>query len=870
MPLEKYREKRNPERTPEPFGARDPSAVFSRNGGMFVIQKHAARRLHYDFRLAMEGVLRSWAVPKGPSLDPKQKHLAVMVEDHPIDYGDFEGVIPPDNYGAGEVIVWDRGVYRVIDPPDGDAAECVRRGKLDIEMRGFKMHGAFTLVRTAIKDGGKNSKENWLLIKKRDEYASDEDFLAKHPRSVLSGLTVEEMRDASAIGKQVSAVLAKSAARRFSGPLQLREFPLNLAKPSDDIVDGEAWLFEIKYDGVRTLAIRDGEHVRLFARSGTDVTERYPEVALAFDALPFDRFVMDGEIIAPREDGHPDFQMLQRRMHVQDAATARRLSLSIPVADFVFDLLAFDGYDLRQAPLEQRKEVLRRLIRGEGPIRYCDHVIGRGRDFYDEIFKAGLEGMLAKRRDSAYRGTRTSDWLKIKCPVTKKFVIGGWTEPEGSRAHFGALLLGLHEESGALRYVGKVGTGFSGDTLKRIHERLKPLERDRTPFRAPKANERPVERKVHFVEPRLMAKVRFADVTEEGCVRHPSFEGIDEDADPRECTWEEAFGTAAPAAPDREQTAMPRENAAPASNGKSASAVTITNPEKVFWPKEGYTKGDLVEYYRAIAPWMLPYLKDRPVMIVRYPDGIEGKSFYQKDAPEFAPEWLRTETIYSEDSKRDINYFVIESADALAYLANLATIPVHIWSSHMGSLENPDWLLFDIDPKGSTTEKAIEVARTTIAVLEEIGMRAVVKTSGQMGLHVVAGLKPVYTYQQARDFSELVSGLVVSRVPEIATVERNKDLRKGKVYIDYLQLGYGKTIAGPYAVRPNPGAPVSAPLRISELKRGLDPGAFTIKNMPRRMAKMRKDPFLGAIEDQQTLDRALEVLTAKYKEAGLA
>lgn len=869
MALEQYRHKRDPERTPEPFSRGDSSsAVFSRSGGMFVVQKHAATRLHYDFRLAMEGVLRSWAVPKGPSLDPKDKRLAVMVEDHPIDYGDFEGVIPRDNYGAGEVIVWDRGVYEVIDPPKGDAAECVRKGKLDLEMRGFKLRGAFTLVRTHMGNGGKNAKENWLLIKKRDAYVSDEDVTEAHPRSVLSGLTIEEMRDTSAIGREVSAELEKRGAKRLSAALNPKAFPLNLAKVAEQPFDGAAWLFEIKYDGVRALAIRDGEHVRIFARSGTEVTERYPEVALAFDALPFDRFVMDGEIVALNDDGRPNFSRLQNRMHIQDPAAARKLSFSIPVIDFVFDLLAFDGFELRSMPLEERKEILRKLIRGEGPIRYCDDIVGRGRDFFNAAAEAGLEGIVAKKRDSAYRGVRTPDWMKIKCPRARRFVIGGYTDPDGSRTHFGALLLGVYENDERLRFVGKVGTGFSGDTLKAIHERLKPLARDASPFRPAKNGERPVERGSHFVEPKLAAEVRFAELTDEGCVRHPSFNRLVEGVDPRECTWESAFGdTGSTLKTTTEQTAMPRENN---SHSNKAREVTITHPDKVFWPAERYTKADLVEYYRKIARWMLPYLKDRPVMIVRYPDGIEGKSFYQKDAPDFAPEWIRTEKIYSDETARDIAYFVIESADALAYVANLGTVPIHIWSSRIGHLENPDWLLFDVDPKGSTTENAVHVARETIAVLKEVGLRAAIKTSGQMGIHVMAGLKPAYTYQQARDFSEIVARLVVSRLPEIATIERNVRSRKGRVYIDYLQLGHGKTIAAPYAVRPLPGAPVSSPLRPSELTPRLDPAEFTIRNMVQRMMHLKKDPFLGAITDQQSLERALEALSAKYEEAGLS
>ncbi len=835
---------------------------------MFCIQKHAATRLHYDFRLAMEGVLRSWAVPKGPSLDPNEKRLAVFVEDHPIEYGDFEGVIPKDNYGAGEVILWDRGIYKVIDPPDGDDADCVRGGKLDIEMHGFKMRGAYTLVRTHLQ-GGK--QENWLLIKMRDPYASaDVDLFEAHPRSILSGLTIEEMRDASAIGKQISSQLEQQGAARLSGALNPKSFTLTLAKSLDQAFDGDAWLYEIKNDGVRILAIRDGTHVRLFARSGTEVTERYPEVTLAFDAMPFDRFAIDGEIVALMDDGRPNFGKLQTRMHVSDPATARKLSFSTPTIDFVFDLLAFDGFDLRSMALEARKEILHKIVLGEGPIRYCDHIIGRGKDFFQAVAGAGLEGIIAKRRESKYRGARSDDWLKIKAPLTKNFVIGGFTSPDGSRNHFGALLLGVYEDDGGFRYVGKVGTGFNGDTLKAISEKLKPIMIEASPFRVGKGLVLP-ERRAHFVQPKLVASVRFGELTSEGCVRHPSFMKLADDIEPRDCTWLTAFGDTGNTPSNTEQTPMPLEEAQPPSmtnDGKSRE-VTITHPDKVFWPREGYTKADLVDYYRKIARWMLPYLKDRPVMIVRYPDGIEGKSFYQKDAPAFAPEWIRTVTIYSHDSQRDINYFIIEHEDALAYLANLATIPIHIWSSRIGTVENPDWLLFDHDPKGSTTEKAVHTARETVKQLDEIGLKSAIKTSGQMGIHVMVGLKPAYTYQQARDFAEIVARLVVARIPELCTIERNKAVRNGKVYIDYLQLGHGKTIAAPYAVRPNPGAPVSSPIRAAELKPDLDPESFTIKNTVARMTKLKADPFLGAIVDQQSLEPSLKLLSEKYSSAGL-
>jgi len=889
MSLSKYREKRHAERTPEPFGKAVPTGRPS-TGGIFVIQKHAARRLHYDFRLEMEGVLRSWAVPKGPSLNPADKHLAVAVEDHPLEYGDFEGVIPEGNYGAGAVIVWDRGVYSVLEG-EADAADAIRKGKVDINLHGFKLNGAFTLVRT----GGRNNadpkdKQNWLLIKKRDEHAIASDVLEEHPRSVLSGLTIDEMRDAPSVGQRVISRLTRMKLPELASPLKRGDFPLTLAKLGAESFDSAAWLFELKYDGVRALAIRDGATAHLYARSGTDITARYPEVVLALNSLPYDRFVLDGEVVAQSDDGRPSFQLLQRRMHVNDARQIARLSFAVPVRYYVFDLLAFDRFDTRTLPLEERKQRLSELILGEGPVRYCDHVVERGKDFYEAVAEGGFEGIVGKLRDSPYRGTRSGDWLKIKCPQTDRFVIGGYTSPEGSRTHFGALLLGQYESEDSLRYTDKVGTGFNRDTLRKIYSMLEERAQPASPFRKAASDEPTPGKNVHFVRPELVCKVRFSEWTNSGGIRAPSFLGLVEDVDPHECRYggpgsdsdtAESGGEALADAESAVEHAGDRgvairqaaeiEGDADANSGahptgrikKSAASTataTITNPEKIFFPKDGYTKGDLVEYYRAISKWMLPYLKDRPVMLTRYPDGIGGKMFYQKDAPAFVPSWLRIEKIWSEDSKREIGYFILDSEEALAYVANLAAVTIHIWSSRITHLERPDWLLFDIDPKGSTTRSAVLVARETAAVLREVGLEACLKTSGQMGLHVVVGLAPKYTYAQAKMFSELVAEIVVRRLPKIATINRNPRTRQGRVYIDYLQLGHGKTIAAPFSVRPLDGAPVSAPMKWTELKPTLDPSVYNIKTIVSRMTRLKSDPFLDAIEKHADLESALSKL----------
>lgn len=883
---------------------------------MFVVQKHHARRLHYDFRLEMDGVLRSWAVPRGPSLNPADKRLAVMVEDHPLDYANFEGVIPAGNYGAGAVIVWDRGAYRVTDPA-GDAVGGVGAGKLDLELRGFKLQGEYTMVRTSGRGGARvrDDKPQWLLIKKRDAWARAEgDILEERPRSVLGGLTVEEMSEPGALADAIGAELERLRAPELKAPLAPKTFSFGLAKLLREPVSGEQWLYELKYDGVRALALRDGESVRILGRSGADFSTSYPEAALALGALPFARFVLDGEIITPGADGQPSFQLLQRRIQARDRDEIARFALAAPVFYHAFDLLAFGRFDLRGLPLETRKAMLRRMIHDEGPLRYLDHHIGDGRAFYAAVCEAGLEGIVAKLRRAAYPSGRTGAWVKIKCPTVGRFVIGGWTEPAGARAHFGALLLGQYEASRALRFVGRVGTGFDEDMLRVLGEKMRANALGASPFRRQRAGEPAPPRGSHYCAPETVCEVRFSEWTDDGALRHPSFLGLIDGAAPAGCTYQgpgaarvvpssskepggtpsepspsvlgegvrggraRRRGSSAQAASSRDR--MSAEPVAPVAAITSAALpdiksrlstatptlpqdsgraqkVKITHPDKVFWPAEGYTKSALISYYEAIARWMLPYLKDRPVVLTRYPDGIEGKSFFQKDAPEYAPAWIRRARIYSKDSRRDISYFIVDSAEALIYIANLGAIPIHIWSSSLAHLASPDWLLFDLDPKGSTTAQAVRVALETASVLRAAGMRPYVKTSGQAGLHVMVGLGRGYSYEEARMFSELVARLVVGRAPEAATLEREIAARAGKVYIDYLQLGEGKTIAAPFAVRPQPGAPVSAPLRWDELKKNLNPGRFNIKTMPARMKRLGRDPFLGVLEDRQEIEPAL-------------
>ena len=862
-PLEAYRKKRDPDRTPEPFGGR-PSA----GGRLFVVQKHAARRLHYDLRLEMDGVLKSWAVLKGPSAHPEEKRLAVRVEDHPIEYGDFEGLIPPGNYGAGSVIVWDRGWYRSAKPLE--PLEQLARGKLEVEIFGHKMRGRWTVARMSGKD------REWLLLKKADGAAAPPgapELTDRYPQSVISGFTVEEMADAS--GRLAAARARLDALGAPRGDVNPRDQAFALATLVERPFSDPAWLFEIKYDGVRVLAARRRERVTLYGRSGRDTTSRYPEVVRALRALPLDSFVIDGEIVALDEAGRPSFQRLQPRMALTDPREIAMAAQRQPVVGVFFDCLMLDDRDLRRLPLVDRKECLRLLVPPLGAVRYGDHVAGEGAAFFDAASEQRLEGIVAKRARGLYIGGRTRDWIKIKCQRRQEFVVGGYTDPQGSRGHFGALHLGVYDgpiDAPRLAYVSKVGTGFDAAGLRAIGERLRPLARATPPF---ETGAIPTGRGHHWVEPRLVAEVRFTDWTDEGGLRHPAFIGLREDKKPEECR-REGPGRPAASSPrelsdriggERAPLLSPAPPPPPGTPGSFAGPeprLRPTNVNKVFWPAEGYTKGDLIAYYERVAPLMLPYLRDRPLVLTRFPDGIDGKSFYQKDAPGFAPAWVRTERIYSKDSQRDIAYLVVDDVETLRYIANSAAIPLHIGASRMASLERPDWLVLDLDPKGAPFSDVVKVALALRRILDALALPSYVKTSGATGLHILVPLGARYTYEQARTFARLLAVLGVEAEPAISTVTRPLRARGGKVYIDFGQNGQGRTIVAPYSLRPVPGAPASCPIEWREVTRRLDPARFNVKTIAARFETMADPlaPVLGAAIDMGV---ALERIAARLQ-----
>jgi bifunctional non-homologous end joining protein LigD len=838
-PLGAYRAKRSLDRTPEP-GARPPApAPPPKAGGLFIVHVHAATRLHWDLRLEMEGVLKSWAVPKGPSANRADKRLAVNVEDHPIEYGDFEGIIPEGNYGAGAVIVWDRGVWVPLEDP----FEGLKKGKLLFELKGYKLRGKWTLVK--LKKGVKE----WLLIKERDQYAVTEG--AFPDESVLSGMTVEELRAAKDRAAPLRKELEKLGAPKRA--VRALDTELMLAETREQPFSKAGWLFELKLDGYRVRAAREDGEAKLISRKGHDMTAAFPEIARAVAALPYEGLILDGELVVLDDAGRPSFNRLQNRARLSRLPEIKRAAVETPATFYVFDLLAFEGYDVRPLPLVKRKAVLAKLLPRAGALRYSDHFETKGEALYEHVVQLGLEGIVAKKADSPYRGGRSANWLKIRADRTDDFVVVGYSRPKGSRGGFGALHLGAYED-GKLVYAGRVGSGFTAQQLEEVSAELEGAVRDTPPCEGPPALLKDKENV--WVEPKLVAEVRYKEVTPDHLLRQPVFLRFRDDKEPKECVIDKR-GMWGVGSGDTEEAVVPNDPQ------PTSHEVVFSNLDKVFWPDEKYSKGDLIEYYRAISPWLLPYLKDRPVVLTRYPDGITGKSFFQKDAPGFIPEWLRTERMWSEDTQRDIDYFVCDNLESLLYLANMGTIPLHVWGSRASSIERPDWCILDLDPKDAPFTHVVTVAKAVKKLCDAIDLPAFIKTSGSTGLHVMLPLARLVTYEQARQLGGLLARVIANELPDIATVTRQVGKRGGRVYLDYVQNGQGRLLVAPFSVRPLPGAPVSMPLEWREVTPKLDIRKFTIKNAPARMNKLKEDPLLPVLEVKPDLVSALERLAAR-------
>ncbi len=851
--LDAYRAKRSLERTTEPAGT--VAQGGDGRGRLFVVHQHAARRLHFDLRLEMEGVLRSWAVPKGPSYDTAEKRLAVHVEDHPLEYGDFEGLIPAGNYGAGAVIVWDRGEWI----PHGDPLEGLEKGKLLFELRGYKLHGMWTLVKI------KKSEKDWLFIKERDGWATkDPDELA--PQSVLSGLTVEELGEGGDRGEVIRRELVRLGAPKR--PVDVKTVKLMLAETADDPFTRKDWLFEPKLDGYRVLAARVKGEPRLLTRNGNDCATSFPEILRAVAALPFDQLILDGEVVALDDQGRPSFQRLQGRARLSRPIDIRHAAVNTPVTYYGFDLLGFEDFDLRPLPLTARKAILRRVLPPVGALRYLEHVDEQGEALYQEAVRLDLEGIVAKKANAPYKAGRSPLWVKVRSRLTDDFVVVGFTAPKGARGGFGALQLADFVE-GELTYAGRAGTGFTEKLLAEVTRRLEAQKRRDPPCVGPIQG----DRETTWVEPTVVCEVQYTEWTDEGLLRQPVFLRFREDKAPEECvrrqhavipSASEASGRDLDGELPKSAGKIPPSRSLPRDDN-GGLPFELTNTKKVFWPDDGYTKGDLIEYYRAVSPWLLAYLRNRPVVMTRYPDGITGKSFFQKDAPGFRPDWIRTERMWSEDTQREIDYFVCDDEASLLYVVNLGTIPLHLWASRAPTLERPDWCVLDLDPKGAPFEHVVELARAAKELCDRIELPVMVKTTGSSGLHLMIPLGRQCTHEQSRSLGELLARCLVDRLPEIATIVRQVHQRDGKVYVDYLQNGSGKLIVAPFSVRSLPGAPVSVPLAWREVNPRLDIRKHTIKTVPERMRKLKKDPLAEVLELTPDLGAALGSLMEELR-----
>lgn len=828
--LARYREKRKAGRTPEPFGG---EVVVG--GSVFVVQMHDARALHWDLRLELDGVLLSWAVPKGPSPNQADKRLAMQTEDHPLEYAEFEGIIPEGEYGAGPMIVWDRGTWTAVEDPHAG----LEKGKLLFDLHGHKLVGRWTLVKT------KQAPNSWLLIKERDGHMDPEGGTESYPEdSIYSGLAVHEFAHAD----ERAETLAERAAGLGAPEHRVRaaDVDLMLATAQEAPFTREGWIFELKYDGYRLLAERVGREPFLRSRAGHDLTVTFPEIARAVRGLPLEGLVLDGEIVVHDAGGLPSFSKLQKRGRIQNKSDALRAGVELPAIFYAFDILALEGHDLRGLPLLTRKELLKEVLPSVGPIRYADHIPVQGEAMYEQVTAMRLEGIVGKKSDAPYRGGRSPHWIKVRTVRVEDFVVVGWTEPKGSRAGFGSLHIAQFDGDD-LVYLGSVGSGFTDAELDDVLALLKDIEVDACPCTR---GQPPKGKGHHWVRPALVAEVKYKELTDQGLARQPSFSRFRTDKRPGECVVEGA------AEPDPEPPRPVRV--------VEERVVPFSNLDKLFWPEEGYTKGDLIEYHRAVAQWMLPYLEDRPLVMTRYPDGIHGKSFFQKDAPPFAPEWIRRLTLWSEGSERELSYFVAEDLESLLYVINLGTIPLHIWSSRVSTLSTPDWCILDLDPKEAPFSDVVEIARAIHDICDEIGLPCFAKTSGSSGIHVLVPLGRQLTFEQCKTLGQLLARVVVAERTDIATLTRNPERRGGKVYVDFLQNGHGKLLAAPFTARPRAGATVSAPLRWTDVTKRLRIEDHTIESLPRRMKRLKDDPLRPVLDLEPDLLDALERLSGWF------
>lgn len=838
--LQEYRRKRNFERTAEPVGALQANEV---PGNLYVLHKHAASHDHFDLRLEQDGVLRSWALPKGPSLAPGEKRLAIEVEDHPLEYGNFEGIIPKQSYGGGTVMLWDRGSWT----PKGKR----NHDHIDFELKGERLQGAWTLTRM---QGGKQKQDkhgkSWLLIKRSDDRRNNR-AKAQCPavsvdddRSIISGRSMQQIAENH---DDVQPSRSRTPHRTITPPATLagaRKAPLprsprpQLASLASQVPEHADWVHEIKLDGYRILARIENGNVTLLTRNGKDWTHRFPELARQLQTPPIESALIDGEIVAMAQDGTSSFRRLQELL------SSRRTTTLIYQ---LFDLIHIDGYDLKQVPLTQRKQVLAEFHEAAGfthgsNIRYSDHIDSQGVAFFEQACQLGLEGIISKRASSTYQQRRSKDWLKVKCAVHEEFVIGGFTEPGGSRRGFGSLLIGIFDSAGRLDYAGRVGTGFNNRLLETLSDTLQRQVVPLSPFNDPI----PDIRKVHWVHPSLVIEVEYTERTRDGRLRHPTFRGLREDREPEEIRMTATKEKAKISRPraDKEETQL--------------LGVRLTTPDRILFPEQGLTKLDLARFYDAIQEWVLPQLVRRPLSLVRCPQGRDDECFFQKHPRAAIPDSVPRLDI--AEKRGHAEYLYIETAADLVALVQAGALEIHPWGSRIDALEHPDCLVFDLDPGPGVPWKAVlHIANTLRERLLSLGLESFVRTTGGKGLHLVVPLEPKADWDQAKAFAKAIAQHHANDDPKRLTANVSKTKRQGRIFIDYLRNGRGATAVASYTVRARKGAPVAVPVRWDELNAALRADRYTVENLRRRLAALRRDPW----EDYTTAARPLDARLLK-------
>ncbi len=892
MSLTAYKKKRSFDKTAEPEGGKGTG-----NELRFVIQKHAASHLHYDFRLEMDGVLKSWAVPKGPSTDPTVKRLAMMVEDHPYDYRNFEGIIPQGEYGGGTVIVWDEGTYEPIEKFDTLKEQEkyllkeLKGGSVKVVLKGKKLKGEFAFVRT--HGMGENS---WLLIKHKDKYASADD-ITKKDKSVISRKTIEQVEKTSTkiYGEDKSTTKPKDPIKKVTKELKESDVKVRRSSPKvksadlknipktpfydkiepmlatlvDKPVNDENWLYEIKWDGYRAVAFMNKKKIELKSRNNKSFNDKFYPVYNALKEWEINAIV-DGEVVVVKENGMADFGALQNWRSEADGE----------LLYYVFDILWYNGYDTKSLPLTERRTLLKTLAPENPMIQLSRDFDTSGTDFLAAAKKMGLEGIMAKRKDSIYEiGRRTGNWLKIKSNRRQEVVIGGYTKNDDTSKPFSALLVGVYEK-GKFIYTGKIGTGFNNKTQKEMLAQFEPLVIAKPPFsEEPDINKpsrfrpNPPRAKATWLKPELICEVSFTEMTSDGVMRHPSFEGMREDKKAKEVVLEKEKSTQlvvdeeletkylSPSKKGERKTLL---NPKDETQGRKINGhdLKFTNLSKVYWPTEKITKRELINYYYQVAPYILPYLKNRPQSLNRHPGGIDGPSFYQKDVTGKVPDWMDTYLYHTDDSDEDKHFLLGNNEATLLYMVSLGCIEINPWSSTTKKPDHPTWCIIDLDPGKNTFNQVIEAAQVTKQVLDDMGVPSFCKTSGSTGLHIYIPLGAKYTYEQSKEFARIVVTLVNKELPKFTSLERAVKDRKGKMYLDFLQNRASATIAAPYSCRPKPGATVSMPLEWDEVKKGLKMKDFTIFNAIERIESVGDlfKPVLGkGIDLKKVIEESLKL-----------